>query len=243
MEFSKAASTFPFADRVNATPEPTVVGKHANTNKPSTTFSLNHPDSIKTGAAAAMTIVGKTKMNACVNALSDTSLAASFNALTGNPTPAMKNKAAMAYFSNPPDPHDPPAAPPNDSTTSRNSGDALAHAAAPTPAKKKFSRNHAFTARTPSSLPRASEVSSSPSGSSSLDLERASTRLRCRPSRGVDTERPRRIAAADTRRRLASGVARALHRRARALVDALALDVVASARAVIAAVCRARRRR
>ena len=38
MEFSKAASTFPFADRVNATPEPTVVGKHANTNKPSTTF-------------------------------------------------------------------------------------------------------------------------------------------------------------------------------------------------------------
>ena len=59
-EFNSAALKFPSADRVNATPDPTVVGSAANMNKPLPVRGSTHPDDTSSGTATAANATGKT---------------------------------------------------------------------------------------------------------------------------------------------------------------------------------------
>jgi hypothetical protein len=173
-------------------------------NKPLPVCASNHPEDINSGTAAAAKATGKTNMNDCVNALSGTSPAASFKIPTGNPTPAIKNNAAIAYFSNSPAPLNIPNALPLA---------ALAALAAPQLASvHAHDANDPVAARSLHPSPRSTpcaRVSSRPSST------RRSTR-----ARGVDTAvLDGRVVEHDTRndftRRLARDVSVVVATRAR----------------------------
>lgn len=144
MEFSKAVSTFSFVDCVNVMLEFIVVGKYVNMNKLLIMFLFNYFDLIKIGVVVVMMIVGKTKMNVCVNALSDTSFVVFFNVFIGNLMFVMKNKVVMVYFFNFFDFYDFFVVLLNDFMMSRNFGDAFAYVVVFMFVKKKFFCNYVF---------------------------------------------------------------------------------------------------